>query len=167
MSRRSNRTINLPAPYLKRIWLDPSQVHDREAYPFCLPTRGMNCPSLAVVTALESAEGAGKAGCRLAPAVRCARNALEADAQRHTGEAEHPAFPAQGKIKMPTHMRARRRTDHSIDISTFYAEIARSECVGAPSRAQTRSRHIARTGTQSWLAKSASALSKAAALAFA
>ena len=37
MSRRSNRTINLPAPYLKRIWLDPSQVHDREAYPFCLP----------------------------------------------------------------------------------------------------------------------------------
>jgi hypothetical protein len=37
MSRRSNRTINLPAPYLKRVWLDPSQVHDREAYPFCLP----------------------------------------------------------------------------------------------------------------------------------
>src|SRR3954454_1129666 len=37
MSRRSNRTINLPAPYLKRVWLDPSQVRDREAYPFCLP----------------------------------------------------------------------------------------------------------------------------------
>jgi predicted ATPase len=37
MSRRSNRTINLPAPYLKRVWLDPSRVHDREAYPFCLP----------------------------------------------------------------------------------------------------------------------------------
>src|SRR3954469_16779531 len=37
MSRRSSRTINLPAPYLKRVWLDPSQVRDREAYPFCLP----------------------------------------------------------------------------------------------------------------------------------
>src|SRR3954454_8166155 len=37
MSRRSSRTINLPAPYLKRVWLDPLQVHDREIYPFCLP----------------------------------------------------------------------------------------------------------------------------------
>jgi predicted ATPase len=37
MSRRSSRTINLPAPYLKRVWLDPSQVRDRETYPFCLP----------------------------------------------------------------------------------------------------------------------------------
>jgi len=37
MSRRSGRTIKLPAPYLRRVWLDPSQVHDREAYPFCLP----------------------------------------------------------------------------------------------------------------------------------
>jgi predicted ATPase len=36
MVRRS-RTINLPAPYLKRIWLEPSRVTDREAYPFCLP----------------------------------------------------------------------------------------------------------------------------------
>ncbi|QIO33869.1 AAA family ATPase [Bradyrhizobium sp. 1(2017)] len=37
MARKGNRTINLPAPYLKRVWLDPSQVRDREAYPFCLP----------------------------------------------------------------------------------------------------------------------------------
>src|SRR5438309_4455973 len=37
MARKGNRTINLPAPYLKRVWLDPSQVHDRGAYPFCLP----------------------------------------------------------------------------------------------------------------------------------
>jgi hypothetical protein len=36
MARR-NRDINLPAPYLKRLWLDPSRVADREAYPFCLP----------------------------------------------------------------------------------------------------------------------------------
>ena len=27
----------MPAPYLRRIWLDPSRVPDPEAYPFCLP----------------------------------------------------------------------------------------------------------------------------------
>src|SRR6476661_8302753 len=32
-----NRTINVPAPYLRRISLDPSRLDDREAYPFCLP----------------------------------------------------------------------------------------------------------------------------------
>ena len=36
MSSRRNR-INLPAPYLKRIWLEPALVPDREAYPFSLP----------------------------------------------------------------------------------------------------------------------------------
>jgi predicted ATPase len=36
MARR-NRDINLPAPYLKRLWLEPSRVPDPEAYPFCLP----------------------------------------------------------------------------------------------------------------------------------
>src|SRR5215472_13066143 len=36
MARR-NRDINLPAPYLKRLWIDPARVPDREAYPFCLP----------------------------------------------------------------------------------------------------------------------------------
>src|SRR5271156_3788159 len=37
MASRRNRPINLPAPYLKRIWLDPSRIASREAYPFCLP----------------------------------------------------------------------------------------------------------------------------------
>jgi len=37
MASRRNRTINLPAPYLRRVWLDPSRIDDREAYPFCLP----------------------------------------------------------------------------------------------------------------------------------
>jgi predicted ATPase len=37
MAKRRNRTINLPAPYLRRIWLDPSRIADRAAYPFCLP----------------------------------------------------------------------------------------------------------------------------------
>ncbi|HLZ00906.1 MAG TPA: AAA family ATPase [Bradyrhizobium sp.] len=37
MARRRQRDINLPAPYLKRVWLDPSRIPDRTAYPFCLP----------------------------------------------------------------------------------------------------------------------------------
>jgi predicted ATPase len=37
MGRKRNRTTNLPAPYLKRVWLDRSLVPDWEAYPFCLP----------------------------------------------------------------------------------------------------------------------------------
>jgi len=31
------RNIRLAAPYLKRVWLDPSRIADRAAYPFCLP----------------------------------------------------------------------------------------------------------------------------------
>jgi len=37
MASRRNRTIDLPAPYLKRVWLDTSRVADPAAYPFCLP----------------------------------------------------------------------------------------------------------------------------------
>jgi predicted ATPase len=37
MGSRGKRDINLPAPYLKRIWLDPERIPDRKAYPFCLP----------------------------------------------------------------------------------------------------------------------------------
>jgi predicted ATPase len=37
MASKRNRTINLPAPYLKRVWLEPSRITDRTAYPFCLP----------------------------------------------------------------------------------------------------------------------------------
>src|ERR1700704_5083632 len=36
MARR-NKPINLPAPYLRRIWLEPSRITNRETYPFCLP----------------------------------------------------------------------------------------------------------------------------------
>ena len=36
MNSRRNR-INLPAPYLRRVWIEPTLVPDREAYPFCLP----------------------------------------------------------------------------------------------------------------------------------
>ena len=37
MGSRRKRDIRMPAPYLRRIWLDPSRVPDPEAYPFCLP----------------------------------------------------------------------------------------------------------------------------------
>jgi len=37
MASRRNRPINMPAPYLKRIWLDSARVSDPAAYPFCLP----------------------------------------------------------------------------------------------------------------------------------
>jgi predicted ATPase len=37
MASRRNRAINMPAPYLRRVWLDPSRIDDRAAYPFCLP----------------------------------------------------------------------------------------------------------------------------------
>jgi predicted ATPase len=32
-----SRVVNLPAPYLRRVWLDQSRVADAAAYPFCLP----------------------------------------------------------------------------------------------------------------------------------
>ncbi len=37
IGRRKRGAINMPAPYLRRVWLDPSQVKTPEAYPFCLP----------------------------------------------------------------------------------------------------------------------------------
>src|ERR1700759_2200407 len=37
MASRNKRDINLPAPYLRKLWLDPARIADRAAYPFCLP----------------------------------------------------------------------------------------------------------------------------------
>src|SRR3982075_4714198 len=37
MSSKRRRDIRLPAPYLRRLWLEPSRIADRAAYPFCLP----------------------------------------------------------------------------------------------------------------------------------
>jgi hypothetical protein len=42
MARR-NKPIDLPAPYLKRVWLEPSRITDRAAYPS--PTL-MACPGV-------------------------------------------------------------------------------------------------------------------------
>jgi predicted ATPase len=40
MNSRRNRPIDLPAPYLRRVWLEPSRIADRAVYPFCLPFLG-------------------------------------------------------------------------------------------------------------------------------
>jgi predicted ATPase len=37
MSSKKKRDLKMPAPYLRRVWLEPSRVADRDAYPFCLP----------------------------------------------------------------------------------------------------------------------------------
>jgi predicted ATPase len=34
---KQKRDIRMPAPYLRRVWLEPSLVADPQAYPFCLP----------------------------------------------------------------------------------------------------------------------------------
>src|SRR3954470_2293583 len=57
--------------------------------------RGLARRSFALLRTPSSSEGAGKTGCRLAPTVHCAKVALQEAAQRHTGEAQHTAFPAQ------------------------------------------------------------------------
>jgi predicted ATPase len=61
MARR-NRDINLPAPYLKRLWLDPARVPDREAYPFCLPFLHDNfsLPFDRAITIIVGENGTGK-----------------------------------------------------------------------------------------------------------
>jgi hypothetical protein len=35
MARR-NRPINMSAPYLRRVWLDPARILNRDVYPFVL-----------------------------------------------------------------------------------------------------------------------------------
>jgi predicted ATPase len=61
MARR-NRTINLPAPYLKRVWLDQSRVQDDTVYPFCLPflQDGFELEFEHAVTIIVGENGTGK-----------------------------------------------------------------------------------------------------------
>src|SRR6185437_13506228 len=61
MARR-NKPINLPAPYLRRIWLDPERVSDPEAYPFCLPflAKGFEQSFDHAITIIVGENGVGK-----------------------------------------------------------------------------------------------------------
>jgi predicted ATPase len=62
MPQKRSRNINLPAPYLKRIWLDPSRVDDPKAYPFCLPflRAGFDLAFDHAVTIIVGENGTGK-----------------------------------------------------------------------------------------------------------
>ena len=61
MARRS-RTSSLPAPYLKRIWLEESGVGDRSKYPFSLPflRGGFEMTFDTAVTIIVGENGIGK-----------------------------------------------------------------------------------------------------------
>ena len=62
MSPKRNRNINLPAPYLKRIWLDASLVAEPLAYPFCLPflQKGFELGFDRAITIVVGENGTGK-----------------------------------------------------------------------------------------------------------
>src|SRR6201986_459229 len=59
---RKRRTINMPAPYLRRLWLDPERVPNAEAYPFCLPFRrgGFELEFERPITIIVGENGTGK-----------------------------------------------------------------------------------------------------------
>jgi predicted ATPase len=56
------RPINLPAPYLKRVWLDADRIADRNAYPFSLPflRDGFELSFDRAITIIVGENGAGK-----------------------------------------------------------------------------------------------------------
>jgi predicted ATPase len=56
------RQIRLPAPYLKRVWLDQSRVTDAAAYPFCLPflNNGFELDFDRAITVIVGENGTGK-----------------------------------------------------------------------------------------------------------
>lgn len=57
-----NRDIRLPAPYLKRVWLDQGLVEDVAAYPFCLPlfAKGFEQSFTTPLTIIVGENGTGK-----------------------------------------------------------------------------------------------------------
>jgi predicted ATPase len=62
MTSRRKRDIRMPAPYLRRIWLDPSRVTHPDAYPFCLPflRDSFELSFDAAITIIVGENGAGK-----------------------------------------------------------------------------------------------------------
>jgi predicted ATPase len=63
VARRSKAQTRLPAPYLRRVWLDPARVPDPDAYPFGLPIFRDRPFSLAfehAVTIIVGENGVGK-----------------------------------------------------------------------------------------------------------
>jgi predicted ATPase len=59
---RKQRISKLPAPFLKRVWLDESKITDRAAYPFCLPIfqSGFELAFDHAITIIVGENGTGK-----------------------------------------------------------------------------------------------------------
>lgn len=59
---KKSRNINLPAPYLKRVWLNGDQIADETAYPFCLPLfrKGFELSFDNPITIIVGENGTGK-----------------------------------------------------------------------------------------------------------
>lgn len=59
---RSRRPTRLPAPFLKRVWLDGDHGFDRKAYPFCLPflAKGFELSFDRAITIIVGENGSGK-----------------------------------------------------------------------------------------------------------
>jgi predicted ATPase len=62
MARKNRRTVNLPPPYLKRVWLEPDKIRKPEAYPFCLPflRDGLDLRFEEAITIIVGENGSGK-----------------------------------------------------------------------------------------------------------
>jgi predicted ATPase len=62
MASNRRKTINLPAPYLKRVWLDQARVTEPSAYPFCLPFlhSGFELEFDQAITIIVGENGTGK-----------------------------------------------------------------------------------------------------------
>ena len=61
-ARRSKRVIRLPAPYLRRVWLDAERISDGDRYPYCVPflRDGLDLPFEQPITIIVGENGAGK-----------------------------------------------------------------------------------------------------------
>lgn len=61
MAKR-HRIVNLPAPFLKRLWLESERVVDADAYPFCLPflRDGLDLSFDHAITIIVGENGTGK-----------------------------------------------------------------------------------------------------------
>ncbi|KPH79704.1 MULTISPECIES: AAA family ATPase [Bosea] len=59
---RGSRPTRLPAPFLKRVWLDEDKVADPSLYPFCLPflARGFELGFDRAITIIVGENGTGK-----------------------------------------------------------------------------------------------------------
>ena len=62
MASGRKRPINLRAPYLKRVWLDPARVGDANSYPFSLPflRGGFDLAFDSAITIIVGENGTGK-----------------------------------------------------------------------------------------------------------